>query len=196
MYKIACIMGKSSTGKDHIYKALLENEMLNLKNVVMYTTRPMRSNETEGVEYRFETEDFVKKCESDGKIIELRAYETVHGVWKYFTVDDGQIDIDNGRYIVIGTLEAYIKYKEYFGEEAVMPIYIEVDDGVRLLRALTREMKQEEPKYKELCRRFLADSEDFADEKLEAAGITKRYYNNGEINDCISEIASDLKKNF
>ena len=53
------------------------------------------------------------------------------------------------------------KMQNYFGKENVIPIYIQVDDGVRLERALERERTQKEPKYAELCRRFLADEKDF-----------------------------------
>lgn len=192
MYKIACIMGKSSSGKDHIYQALLERSELGFKKLIMYTTRPMRSGETEGVEYHFTDDATADRMEQEGKIIELREYNTVYGLWKYFTADDGQVDLDKGRYLVIGTLAAYEKFCEYYGKDVVMPIYIEVEDGIRLERAMNREKKQEEPKYREMCRRFLADCEDFSEEKLERAGITKRYFNNGFIEDCIDEIAQDV----
>lgn len=58
-----------------------------------------------------------------------------------------------------------------------MPIYIEVEDGERLSRALNRERMQESPKYEELCRRFLSDAKDFSREKLKEAGITRRFVN-------------------
>lgn len=192
MYKIACIMGKSSSGKDHIYRALLERKELCLNHIIMYTTRPKRSGEADGVEYHFTDDETVGRLQKDGKIIEMREYNTVYGIWRYFTADDGQIDLTKGRYLIIGTLEVYEKFCEYYGKDVVMPIYIEVDDGIRLERALIRERKQEEPKYREMCRRFLADCEDFAEEKLNAAGIAKRYFNNGLIEECIEAVAKDM----
>ena len=119
----------------------------------------------------------MEKLEAEGKIIELRAYHTIHGIWKYFTVADHQVDLDHQSYLLIGTLESYLKIREYFGTENVVPIYIEVEDGMRLQRALERERRQENPKYEELCRRFLADEKDFSEEKLKEAGITKRFCN-------------------
>ena len=49
MGKIFYVMGKSASGKDTIYKKLLER-FPGLKTVVTYTTRPIRDGETEGVE--------------------------------------------------------------------------------------------------------------------------------------------------
>ena len=150
MSKIFYFMGKSASGKDTIFKQIKER-MPNLKTIVIYTTRPIREGEQEGVEYYFVDEKRLAELEAQGKVIELRAYNTVHGVWKYFTVDDGQFDGDEN-YIAIGTLESYAKMLAYMGTDSLVPIYIDVDDGVRLLRAVERERKQKEPKYEELCR--------------------------------------------
>ena len=53
MGKIFYIMGKSATGKDHLYEALIGREELNLHPVVLYTTRPIRKGERDGREYYF-----------------------------------------------------------------------------------------------------------------------------------------------
>ena len=192
MGKIYCLLGKSSSGKDTLFKMLLEESWLSLKTIVPYTTRPIRVGEQEGVEYRFVTEETQKKLEAEGKIIELRAYDTICGVWKYFTVDDGQIDLATDNYLVIGTLESYVKMRDYFGAEKLVPLYVEVEDGERLLRALTRERAQKEPNYAELCRRFLADSVDFSAERLKAAGIC-RWFENTEKNTTCKELVSYIK---
>ena len=49
-------MGKSSSGKDTIYKKLIQNKNLALKEIIPYTTRPIRVGEQDGVEYHFVTE--------------------------------------------------------------------------------------------------------------------------------------------
>ena len=189
MGKIFCVMGKSSSGKDTLYQMLKKE--LEFDSIVPYTTRPIREGETNGVEYHFVTEEEVAELEEAGKIIELRAYNTVHGIWKYFTADDAQIDLEYRNYLMIGTVEAYQKLKAYYGEEHLVPIYIEVDDGIRLQRALNREKLQEQPKYAEMCRRFLADCQDFSYEKLEKAGIGK-YYANDDLESCIDEIKEQI----
>ena len=192
MGNIYCLMGKSASGKDTIYNRLLAMEELHLRRVVPYTTRPMRSGETDGQTYFFCTEQQVEKFEAAGKIIELRAYNTVYGIWKYFTADDGQICLAESDYLLIGTLEAYEQIRDYFGADKVCPVYVEVDDGLRLQRALDRERAQEQPKYAEMCRRFLADEQDFSEENLEKAGITKRFYNT-DLDQVTQEIASYMK---
>jgi guanylate kinase len=191
MGKIVYIMGKSSTGKDTIYKRLLNNEKLKLKTIVPYTTRPIRVKETQGVEYHFVDEKEYERLKNLGKIIEERSYNTCLGLWRYFTVYDGNIDLDTDNYIMIGTLEAYAAMRDYFGKNTVLPVLIESDDGTRLERALRRERKQPQPKYEEMCRRYLADSEDFAEEKIRTAGIEKRFYNE-DLEQCITEIESYL----
>lgn len=194
MSKIFCLMGKSSSGKDTIFKELCENKALNLKPIISYTTRPKRTNETNGVEYNFITEQQLHEFKDEDKVIEVRRYDTVHGPWYYGTIDDGQIEIDsNNRYIVIVTLEAYQSYKKYFGEEYIYPLYIDLDDGIRLERALARERNQSRPNYDELCRRFLADSKDFSQEKLNECGITSSYINSN-LNECINQIIGDIDK--
>ena len=51
MGKIFYIMGKSSSGKDSIYRKLESTEEFGLKRLVIYTTRPIRDGEKEGREY-------------------------------------------------------------------------------------------------------------------------------------------------
>lgn len=177
MGKIFCLMGKSASGKDTIYRELLEKKDLGLRRVIPYTTRPVRSGEVDGETYFFRTLDEAAQMEREGRIIEIRDYHTVHGLWRYFTADDGQICLEKNSYLMIGTLEAYEKIRDYFGAEYVVPVYVWVDDGERLSRALARERSQENPKYAEMCRRFLADEEDFSPEKLRKAGIGKGFEN-------------------
>ena len=186
MGKIFYIMRKSASGKDTIYKKILE-DMPELKTVVIYTTRPIRDGEKEGVEYYFTDERKLKEFQKAGKVIESRTYQTVYGPWIYCTVDDGQFELDRYDYLMIGTLESYGNIRRYFGGETVVPVYVFVDDGIRLSRALEREKAQTSPKYAEMCRRFLADEEDFKEENLEKYGIDQKFENN-DLHKCIEQI--------
>lgn len=194
MAEIYIIMGKSCSGKDTIFSRLKKDPSLGFKTVTMYTTRPMRDGEEDGREYFFTDEARLDEYERAGRIIELRAYSTVHGVWKYFTVDDGQIEIGGQeKYLIIGTLEVCKKFTAYYGKERIIPIYIEVDDRTRIYRSLEREERQAVPHYAEMCRRYVADEADFAPEKLAEAGIARRYVNDS-LEDCIDKISNDIRR--
>ena len=139
MGKIFYLMGKSSSGKDSLFKKIKER-IPELKNIILYTTRPIREGEQNGVEYHF--------------------------------VDENKL--------------------QEFGKENMIPLYVEVEDGLRLSRALERERQQAAPKYAEMCRRFLADSEDFSEKNLQDAGITKRFQN-FDFQKCVSEICDYIR---
>ena len=191
MGKIYYVMGKSSSGKDTIYKKMLETHP-GFRTIVPYTTRPIREGERDGVEYFFVDAERLREMQESEQVIEVRSYNTKCGIWTYFTADDGQIDLDAHDYLVIGTLVSYRALREYFGEEKLLPVYIEVEDGLRLARAVERERRQAEPKYSELCRRFLADEEDFSEENLKKAGITRRFENR-DLGICLAEIEDYIR---
>lgn len=187
MGKIFYLMGKSSSGKDTLYKLLMAEKELALQPIVQYTTRPIRQGEVEGTEYYFVTQDELSRLEAEGKVIESRSYDTCYGIWTYATICDDNIDLTAHHYMMIGTLESFKKVQEYFGRENVIPIMIECDDGIRLQRALDREKSQDEPKYEEMCRRYLADSADFSPKRQREAGIDK-VFQNEELEQCCTKI--------
>lgn len=193
MGRIFYIMGKSASGKDTVYQRLLEDDGLQLCRIIPYTTRPIREGEEHGREYIFCDGQREQELARQGKIIEQREYHTVHGIWKYFTVDDGQIDLAEKDYLAIGTLEGYRKIREYYGKSSCVPIYIEVEDGERLLRAIAREKKQKIPQYEEMCRRFIADAADFSEEQLRQAGITERFLNE-TLQETLERIAEYIRR--
>lgn len=186
---IFVIMGKSASGKDAIYKRIFKSERLALEKIVPYTTRPLRHGEEEGKQYHFVSEEKMNRLAAEGRVIEHRQYDTVNGIWHYFTVDDTADACDKDKkYLMIGTLEVYVALKDYYGEENVIPLYISTDGFNRLTRALKREKKQETPNYEELCRRFLADEADFSQENLAAAGIDRIIDNDDDIDECVDRV--------
>ncbi len=191
--KIYYLMGKSSTGKDTIYKEI-KKIYTSLNQIILYTTRPIRDGEKDGIEYYFIDEEKFSKLNEMGKVIESRTYNTVFGPWTYATIDDDSIELTEKSYIGIGTLESYGQIRNYFGSDKVIPIYLEIEDGIRLMRAIKREMDQETPKYNELCRRFLADEEDFSTEKLRQCGIIDTY-NNTSLDNCLAKIFEVIDAN-
>ena len=192
MGKIFCIMGKSASGKDTLYQRILA-ERPELHTYVMYSTRPIRAGEQDGVSYHFVKEEALLEFQIQGRLIEKRTYQTVCGPWSYATVDDGQIDLCEGDYLMPATLESYLQLRSYYGRDRLVPFYLEVDDGERLMRAVHREMGQEHPNFREVCRRFLADEEDFSEEKRREAGFGK-CYRDDLIESCPREIIGEIRR--
>lgn len=190
MGNIFYLMGKSSSGKDTIYQELLKDTELNLKKAVLYTTRPIRAGEIDGITYHFTDEAELLKLQKENKVIEVRGYDTIKGMWYYFTVDDGQFET-SGNIIMIGTLESYEKMREHFGER-VVPVFVTLEDGERLIRAIRREQNQKEPMYAEMCRRFLADEKDFSKEML-AKNKIERFFENNQLEQCVKEVKEFMK---
>ena len=160
--------------------------------LVTCTTRPIRPGETNGKEYHFVTVDELNRLMGLGKVIEHRVYHTVHGDWHYFTTDD-VIDLEHKNYITIATLESYQKLRDYYGEDRVVPLYVTVPDDRRLIRAVRREKQQKTNEYSEVCRRYLADENDFSEEKLKDCGITEQFVND-DLNECTRQILNKIVK--
>lgn len=191
MGKFYIIMGKSATGKDSMYHQI-KNSDLELQTIVPFTTRPIREGETDGVEYHFIDEEKFNEMFLENRVIEFRKYQTNHGEWIYGTPTDN-IDLDKSNYIAIGTLETFESYKNHFGDDKVVDIYIHVDDGDRLQRALNREKQETTPKYEEMCRRFIADSEDFSKEKIAESNITN-FFENYDFQNCFNQIITFIRE--
>ena len=111
MGKIFYFMGKSASGKDTIYKEM-QKRFPQLGTVVLYTTRPRRDGEENGREYFFVGKETLETLEEAGKVIECRTYHTVCGDWDYFTVDDGQINLEKESCLMMGTLVSYRKMRD------------------------------------------------------------------------------------
>ena len=167
---------------------------LNRSNAALYPDVIYCEGEKDGVQYHFTSREEFERLKDSGKVIEYRIYDTFYGEWIYYTVADN-IDISNKNYLIIGTPESFDATKKYFGDEAVLPILINVDDGVRLARALKRERKQEKPKYEEMCRRFLADAQDFSADNLKKSGIDT-VFDNEVLEECVENVISYILKNI
>ena len=190
MGKIFMIIGPSSSGKDTIFKKV-HNDNPDLLPIITYTTRPIRSGEENGKDYFFVTDEDIKEMEENNEIIEKRVYDTIYGPWTYATAATS-IDLENKNYLAVNTLDAYESLISYYGKDKIIPLFIKVDDGIRLQRALNREMQQEHPKYTELCRRYLADSIDFSEERLNDLEINE-YFENNDLDECVKTVESKIQ---
>ena len=163
------VMGKSATGKDTLYAKILKTHP-ELAPVIPYTTRPIREGERDGEEYHFVDIDTMQRMKSEKRIIESRCYHTVKGDWYYFTAADEQLE---GR------------------KDHIMITTLEVADVTRIERAIGREKKEDKPCIAEVCRRYLADDEDFSEDKLKNDGIIRRVTNE-DLDEAMAQIGSLL----
>ena len=190
---IYCLIGKSGTGKDTVMEHILADNELDIEKIVPYTTRPKRENEGEGVNYHYVSDARMLEMEKEGLVVEKRSYNTVHGVWNYFTADK---DIDLGKdYIIITTQKAIEKFIAHFGKEKIYIIYLYLDDKTRLQRCINRESMQQTPNYKEVCRRFLGDEEDFDEYKLKAFENCIFVDTLPPTAECVAQIKNVMQKN-
>ena len=193
--KIFYIMGKSASGKDTIFQKLMyelqyrkdiPEGSAQYKPILMSTTRPMRSGESNGKEYNFVNYDWFLQLSHSNQVAEYRDYSTVHGTWTYFT-PWSELDVSKYNRIGIGTLESYMQLKSKL-KDKIVPIYIYTDDVTRFTRAFYRELKGKQD-FTELCRRYLSDNDDYSIGKIAAANIQLMFNNsNSDITKCVDSI--------
>ena len=157
--KILALFGKSASGKDNIQKWIVNN-CFKINGIVSCTTRPPRSGEQHGVDYFFlSDEEFTKKV-LDGSMLEATSFRE----WFYGTALD-QLDpekINVGVFNISG-IECLIEDPRL----EVIPVWVHATNKTRLIRSLNREQN---PNCNEICRRFFADEDDFADIDFEYMG--------------------------
>ena len=192
MGRLYVIMGKSASGKDSAFAELMRRR--DFAKLMEYTTRPIRTGEVDGEDYYFTSVAEFERLLAEGKVIEHRRFDSVIGPWYYFHLEDDRVNLSERDYLCITTLPAYKKLAGHYGKDSVVPIYLEVEDGTRLHRALAREDAEENPRYDELCRRYLADEKDFSEENLSRAGITEaNRFRNDELEACVEQILGAIE---
>lgn len=182
--KIAFYIGPSNSGKDTFFKKSLS--LYEVLPIVLLTTRPPRPGEAEGREYYFKTKERMDFLDRNGELIERRDYNTMNGIWSYATGKES-IDLEKYNYLTPNTWAAYKKFLEVYPKECLVPIYFQLDKGIRLQRALDREKESTNSDYAEMCRRFLADEQDFTNDMID---LYKPLIinNNGSIEETLEQI--------
>lgn len=106
--RILCIIGHSGSGKTTFERMLCRQFGSHFKPIVSYTTRPMRPDETEGVQHHFVGSDRAPRQ------AETLAY-TKYGDYEYWAEPD---DLDEkliNTYVI--DVEGYRYLKHFFGEQ-------------------------------------------------------------------------------
>jgi len=157
--KIIVLMGMSAVGKDKI-RTILEEELYGYKNIVSYTSRPIRENEIYGQDYYFVSKKEFEDMINNNEMIEYRSYKTN---WRgdtdtwFYGVKKFELQ-DNTNYVIVIDLMGAESIINYFGKENCVLIYLTADDMIRKQRARKRGSFDET----EWNRRLEADYKDFS----------------------------------
>lgn len=148
--KILALFGESGSGKDTIQNTIAK--CFDVNKIILCTTRPPRDYEKDGYDYFFTSNDYFERMILDNQVIEY----TVFNNWYYgtpvtsLTEDKTNIGVFN-----IDGIKSIIEDPRL----ETLPVYIYSNEKERLMRCLNREKN---PDCNEICRRFLADKEDFS----------------------------------
>lgn len=138
------IIGKTNSGKSTLADFFPHK-------IITYTTRPMRRNEVDGIDYHFVSDeifDYLKEC---GVFAETTSYKTAFGIWQY---GSAKRDYEQNDDVIILNPRG-LKAIKKAGIKCFV-VYIKITEEEILKRASLRGDNHEE-----VLRRIKADNEDF-----------------------------------
>lgn len=160
MKKIIVLLGASATGKDTVAKHI--SEKYNIPIAVSYTTRPMRSNETQGVEYYFISDDEMHEKFKNGEVIEHTSYY-IQSEDVSYTYANVVGEFEKGDYILtILNPHGLYQFNKSQYKDNLVSIMLNCDARVRLIRSLNRD---ENVNVKEVLDREIRDELDFIERR-------------------------------
>ena len=183
---IIAIIGESGAGKDTFAWAL--HDFCEWNMVTLSTTRPIRDYEVEDEDYYFIDEDtFKQKVLNNDMIVHNCFNNWYYGIEKHRLTDGVNIVV-----ISPGGLRQLQTYAKNNDDIVVLAYYLWVHPQIRLERALKREGI---PDVTEICRRFLADEEDFKEYHGETCDSACRFINDDGISSpyMIKRIINDVQ---
>ena len=98
---IIVLVGKTASGKTTIANELCKNH--GYKRIITYTTRPMRENEVQDVDYHFISDEQFNRMVENNEFTEYKRYNTAHGVWSYGSVITSKQEQSDDCYVIILT---------------------------------------------------------------------------------------------
>ena len=195
--KLITLIGTSACGKDSLLNKVLESNK-NIKPIISVTTRPKWEGETDGVEYKFITLEELTELYNNEELIEIREYNTKHGMW-YYGITKDSIDVDSDDiYIVIVDVQGVVQLRQYLNSLKsdnikVESVFINCSGKERMFRSLTREQNLSDEQVAEICRRYLDDQANVGAYK-EAFDIILRNELPQDIDRCVSIINTLAQK--
>ena len=181
--KIIVISGFSASGKTDISNWIQTNT--NYENIISTTTRPIRLNEIPCKDYFFVLKSDFKLMIEQNKMIEYRTYNTlvnnIPDTW-YYGIEKANVDLAKNSYVAVLDIVGLKGFKEYFGEENIISIFIDVDEETRKQRCINRK----DFDLSEWNRRYADDKEKFTEEVIK--NECKYVIENYDFDECIEKI--------
>ena len=153
--KLIAIIGRSASGKDYLFRHALKNNP-SLNPVIHYTTRPRRDGEVDGRDYFFVTETEFQRKEDNYEFFSITSFRD----WRY-GVDSNSFDSNKINIGIFNPFEISQLYGFFRDKFHITIIETQADEQTRYQRSLERLKPFDEEGLQEMCRRNLADREDF-----------------------------------
>lgn len=120
------LIGESASGKSTIEKELVKR---GFNKIISYTTRPIRKDETDGIDYHYiSKEEFLSKLHS-----KFFAEYTIYNEW-YYGIAKNDCKDDS---VVVVEPHGFKQLKR-MNEINIISFYIKVDERERLIRMVKR----------------------------------------------------------
>lgn len=138
---IVILLGKSASGKDTIARKLVKARPTGFfTKLVGTTSRPIRENEKNGVDYNFVSKDEFLQLINNDMLLEYRAYNTLVNnkpdTW-YYGFSKTPLDLSKN-YIVVLDVDGAKHFISYYGAENCYVVFVDASDSEREYRARKR----------------------------------------------------------
>ncbi len=172
MIKIIILLGESASGKSTIERELSKK---GLNRIISYTTRTIRKNEIDGIDYHFISEDKFLDNLTNGFFAEYTKYnDWYYGIARKDCLDDS-----------ISVVEPFgFRQLQKIPDLNITSFYIKVPERERLKRMVDRG-----DDLMEVFRRIFSDQGVFQSIGQEVDFVIENY----NIDDCVNEILRKIK---
>ena len=149
---IIVLVGKTASGKTTVANELCKNH--GYKRIITYTTRPMRDNEVQDVDYHFISDEQFNKMVENNEFTEYKRYNTAHGVWSYGSVITSEQELSDDCYVIIFTPQGLRDLSKKMSR--YIAFYLNVSFESQLER-----LKKRGDEEQQIIKRLINDAKDF-----------------------------------
>lgn len=149
---IIVLVGKTASGKTTVANELCKNH--GYKRIITYTTRPMRVNEVQDVDYHFISDEEFNKMVENNEFTEYKRYNTAHGVWSYGSVITSEQELSDDCYVIILTPQGLRDLSKKISR--YIAFYLNVG-----LKSQLERLKKRGDEEQQIIKRLKNDAKDF-----------------------------------